>query len=162
MNIVKLLSACGSVIPTGRWPDTDRPLPDDKVLAQFLRQPRQESSAISGSCVEPYRDVVAQWVTNGVQAKTIYQTLACNHRFSGSYASVYRFVRSLKPTQPGTTMHLNFETAEAVQVDFGTEPRLVDTWTGEEHKTWFTSIGASQTRFVGGMGTPILRVCFYL
>jgi len=108
------------------WLDTDRPLPDDEVLAQFLKQPRQESSATSGSCVEPYRDVVAQWVTNGVQARTIYQTLVRNHRFNGSYASVYRFVRSLKPAQPNATMHLDFEPAEAAQVDFGAGPRLVE------------------------------------
>ena len=119
------------------WLDTDRHLPDDEVLAQYLNQRAQESSTTTGSCVEPYRDTVAQWVANGVQAKTIYQTLVRNNRFAGSYASVYRFVRLLKPTQPNATMHLEFEPAEAAQVDFGTGPRLVDTRTGKELKTWF-------------------------
>ncbi|MCB1976907.1 MAG: hypothetical protein KDE66_07870 [Nitrosomonas sp.] len=68
-------------------------------LAQYLNQPAQESSATTGSCVEPYRDAVAQWVANGVKAKTIYQTLVRNNRFGGSYAFVYWFVRLLKPTQ---------------------------------------------------------------
>ncbi|MCP5246041.1 MAG: hypothetical protein H6937_08855 [Burkholderiales bacterium] len=42
------------------WLDTNRQLPDDEVLAQFLSQPTQQSSATTGSCVEPYRDTVAQ------------------------------------------------------------------------------------------------------
>ncbi|WP_428776526.1 IS21 family transposase [Vibrio sp.] len=118
------------------WLDTDQALPADEDLAQVLKQsPRTSVQTVSS--VEPYRKIVSQWVENGVQAKTIYRALVRNHQYEGSYSSVYRFVRTLKPVQPDATMHLAFDPAEAVQVDFGTGPKLVDTRTGEEVKTWF-------------------------
>jgi transposase len=119
------------------WLDTDQPLPADEVLSQVLKQPAKTSVPATASSVEPYRAVVRQWVENGVQAKTIYQALVRNHCYKGSYSSVYRFVRAIKPVQLDGTMHLEFDPSEAAQVDFGTGPRLVDTRTGEEIKTWF-------------------------
>jgi hypothetical protein len=72
-----------------------------------------------------------------VQSKTIHEALVRNHGYQGSYSSVYRFVRSLRPIEPKATMHLAFGIGEAAQIDFGTGPVLVDPLTGEAIKTWF-------------------------
>jgi hypothetical protein len=95
------------------WLDTDQPLPADEVLSQVLKQPAKTSVPATASSVEPYRAVVRQWVENGVQAKTIYQALVRNHCYKGSYSSVYRFVRALKPVQLDGAMHLEFDPSEA-------------------------------------------------
>jgi len=117
------------------WLDPDRPLPEDSVLAEALCV--SQSKATPQSCVEPFRDTVMDWVTQGIQSQTIFQALVRNHNFSGSYSSVYRFVRSLETKKPKATMHLDFAPGEAAQVDFGTGPELVDPDTGEVIKTWF-------------------------
>lgn len=117
------------------WLDPASPLPDDAVLAQVLGAPR--AAASGQSCVEPYREVVTDWAEQGIQSKTIYQALVRNHRFGGSYSSVYRFVRALGLNAPKATVHLDFAPGEAAQVDFGSGPVLVDRHTGEEVKTWF-------------------------
>jgi len=117
------------------WLDPANPLPDDAVLAQAFGSSRAAVS--TPSCVEPYRAVVTDWAEQGIQSKTIYQALVRHHAFGGSYSSVYRFVRALKPTTPKATMHLDFAPGEAAQVDFGAGPVLVDVRTGEAIKTWF-------------------------
>ena len=62
----------------------------------------------------------------------------CHHQFAGSYSSVYRFVRSLSVDKsPKAMVQLEFAPSEAAQVDFGTGPKLIDTRTGEQIKSWF-------------------------
>mgnify|MGYP001816259609 FL=1 len=117
------------------WLEPANPLPDDAVLAQVFGTSRV--TVATPSCVEPYRAIVTDWAEQGIQSKTIYQALVRTHGFGGSYSSVYRFVRALKPATPKTTMHLDFAPGEAAQVDFGAGPVLVDVRTGEAIKTWF-------------------------
>ena len=117
------------------WLDQANSLPDDAALAQVFGTSRNVPCAQSR--VEPYRTIVTDWAKQGIQSKTIYQALVRNHAFSGSYSSVYRFVRALALDLPKATVHLDFAPGEAAQVDFGSGPVLVDTRTGEEIKTWF-------------------------
>ena len=117
------------------WLDPQTPLPDEAVFAQVL-----DASAAgkpTPSSVEPYRSVVERWIEQDIQCTTIYQGLVRQYGYAGSYSSVYRFVRSLKPATPKATCPLDFAPGEAAQVDFGTGPTLVDPRTGEEIKTWF-------------------------
>ncbi len=117
------------------WLDPAHPLPDDTALSLALNPSTKAASALSS--VEPYRDQVSEWVKQGIQSKTIHQTLVRNHGYTGSYSSVYRFTRSIKPRLPKATMHLAFAPGEAAQIDFGAGPTLVDTCTGELIKTHF-------------------------
>ena len=117
------------------WLDPERPLPEDAVLAEALPRARQRSS--STSSVEPFRDQVEQWAGHDISCRAIYQTLKRDHQYAGSYSSVYRFVQSVKPSQPKATLPLDFAVGEAAQIDFGTGPELVDPETGEIVKTWF-------------------------
>jgi len=120
--------------------DPDQPLPDNAVLNQLLGL-RCASDAFvltSQSRVEPFRELVTAWAAQGVQSTTIYQALVRNHRYTGSYSSVYRFVCTLRqPMWAKPTVKLDFTPGEAAQVDFGTGPTLVDTRDGKPIKSWF-------------------------
>ena len=120
---------------TEGWLEPEQPLPEDAVLAAALPQARKRSSSISS--VEPFRDKVEQWAVHDIACRTIYQALKREYQYAGSYSSVYRFVQSIKPSQPQATMPLDFAVGEAAQVDFGTGPELVDPETGEIVKTHF-------------------------
>jgi hypothetical protein len=117
------------------WLDPKTPLPDESVFAKVFGVSTTDKHTLS--CVAPYRSDVERWAEQGIQCRTIYQALVRQHRFTGSYSSVYRFVRSLELDTPQATCHLDFAPGEAAQVDFGSGPVIIDTRTGEEIKTWF-------------------------
>lgn len=117
------------------WLDPGTPLPDDPVLAEVLTQAKATQQA--SSCVAPYRSVVKLWAEQGIQCRTIHQALVRQHGFTGSYSSVYRFIRSVDNKPPKATCHLEFSPGEAAQIDFGSGPVLMDPRTGEQIKTWF-------------------------
>lgn len=64
--------------------------------------------------------------------------LCRNHGYTGSYSAMRRFLQQLAAAQPQvcTTMRLDFDPAEAAQVDFGAGPTITDVHTGEVFKTW--------------------------
>lgn len=80
------------------WLDAATPLPADAALAEILDQ--AQPATVSRSCVEPYRALVAQWAAHDVRSSVIYAALKRRHQFTGSYASVHRFVRTLTPRLP--------------------------------------------------------------
>ncbi len=116
------------------WLDTDKPLPDNSVIAA-LALPRQ-IKARQESLVEPFAERVKAWSERGVSAVAIHQALVRDHGFSGGYDSVKRFLRRHREPKAATII-LDFAPGEAAQVDFGTGPALVDAATGEVRKTWF-------------------------
>jgi transposase len=112
----------------------DGPLPDDAQIAtQLTHKPR---SHVEQSLVLSHADQVKTWWEKGIQGTTIHQALVRMHGFAGSYSSVRRFLSCLKDTHPQVTTILEFEPGEAVQVDFGAGPRIIDAFTGEPISTW--------------------------
>lgn len=109
--------------------------PDEQTLAKVFahKLPQQQTSK-----VQPYTDLVEQWVKEGVKATVIYQHLKDEYQLAGSYNCVQRFVQKIKQSQLNElTVPLHFKPGEAVQVDFGQGPTLLDKRTGREEKTWF-------------------------
>src|SRR5512143_4005299 len=104
----------------------EQPVPDEPTLAAVLRATAPAVTAPSQSLVEPYRDRVIAWRQAGIQGTTIHQTLVRQYGFSGSYVSVARFLQSLSVTAPTATVRLEFAPGDAVQVDFGRGPMLLD------------------------------------
>ena len=93
------------------------PLPEDGELATHLG--KKPAAAASRSQVLPYADDVEKWFKNGIQGTTIHQALERKYDFSGSYSCVRRYLATLKAANPEVTTILEFEPAEAAQVDFG-------------------------------------------
>ena len=128
------------------WLDFDHPLPSDEDIAAVSGAAPAVRAAPTGSLVGPFADKVIEWWMQGVQATTIFRTLRRAHGFSGSCSSVRRFVQGLSRTQPKLTTILDCDVADAVQVDFGHGPKLVDHRTGEFKPPFYFS---SFLRFIG-------------
>jgi transposase len=96
----------------------------------------QPSRSPSASACEPYRDAIDMALSQGRNAKAIYQDLVDSHGFSGSYQSVKRFVRKLQATRPPEA-RVVIETAagEESQVDYGAGPMVRDPNTGKYRRT---------------------------
>ena len=110
------------------------PLPEDTELATFFQPKKQINPPVS--LLLPYEEQVKNWWEQGIQGTTIHQALVRNHGFAGSYSSVRRFLQKLERSHPKATTILEFEPGEAAQVDFGTGPKIVDVFSGEEVSTW--------------------------
>lgn len=115
---------------------SDGPLPDDAVLAAHF-QPTADAPALQQSLVAPHTEEVTAWWHQALCGTTIHQALVRKYGFTGSYSSVRRFLQSLEAKHPQATTVLDFEPAEAAQVDFGAGPLITDAFTGEVIKTWF-------------------------
>lgn len=112
-------------------------LPSLEELQALLERSFQEKAPPQNqSSVEHFRDQVAQWVKQGVEIAAIRQRLS-ERGFAGSYAAVWRFVRTLKPGREAeTTTRLETKPGEEAQVDFGYAGWMIDPETGKLRKTW--------------------------
>lgn len=106
----------------------DCTLPDAATLAAALgdppRLPRQESS------VEPYQEVVQRLLDQGVEMTAIWQRLQKNHGYTGSYSSIRRFAKHLRPAEPDAVVRVHTFPGDEAQVDFFRTARLYDPASG--------------------------------
>jgi hypothetical protein len=120
------------------WLTPAVPLPDDAVLAAGFERPPQALPASCVSNLEPWRERITQWHSQGIQGTTIHAALARDHGYTGSLSSGYRFVNQLLiASPPEVPLRLSFKSGEAAQVDFGAGPAITHAVTGETRKTWF-------------------------
>ena len=87
------------------------------------------------SSVEPYGELVMKLRQEGVEVAAICERLK-ERGYSGTYSSVYRFVRNLEPRTPEVTVRVETPPGKEAQVDFGYAGRMADPKTGELRKTW--------------------------
>lgn len=97
------------------------------------------------SSVESYRELVAKLRKQGVEIAAVHERLK-DQGYTGSYASVYRFVRHLEPKTPEVTVRVETPPGKEGQVDFGYAGRMIDPETGEHRKTWAFVITLSWSR----------------
>lgn len=118
------------------WLDPAQPLPDDTELASALTPTRVAASTVS--TLAPFASLIREWCAQGLQGTTMHAVLCRNHGYTGSYSAMRRFRQQLAAAEPEvcTTMRLDFDPAEAAQVDFGSGPEITDVHTGEVFKTW--------------------------
>src|SRR5207247_2360437 len=64
------------------------------------RPPFPPGRAPSASACEPYRELIAEALDRGRNARAIWQDLVDDHGFAGGYASVRRFVVRLRGATP--------------------------------------------------------------
>jgi transposase len=97
------------------------------------------------SSVEPFRGIVVKLRQEGVEVAATCERLK-ERGYTGSYSSVYRFVRNLEPREPDVTVRVETRPGEEAQVDFGYAGRMVDPETGELRKTWLFVMNLSWCR----------------
>ncbi len=66
------------------WLTPAVPLPDDAVLAAGFERPLQALPASCVSNLEPWRERITQWHSQGIQGTTIHAALARDHGYTGS------------------------------------------------------------------------------
>jgi transposase len=100
------------------------PMPDDVTLLAALgpgpRPPKIPSS------LEPFREVVKDFLKQGVEMTAICQRLRENYGYTGSYSAVRRFVNRLEPSEPEAYTRIHRAPGEELQVDFGSVGQLFD------------------------------------
>lgn len=112
-------------------------MPSLEELQALVESTFQEKSPPQNtSSVEGYRDLIESWVKQGVEVAAIRQRLM-ERGYPGSYASVWRFVRRIKPGRTKElTVRVETKPGEEAQVDFGYAGRMLDPESGKLRKAW--------------------------
>ena len=122
------------------------PLPSLSDLQRLLDETLDTPSPPQNtSTVEPYREVVVKLRDQKVEIAAIYERLK-EREYSGSYSSVYRFVRTLEPLEPEAMVRVETAPGEEAQVDFGYAGTMIDPATGKLRKTWVFVMTLSWSR----------------
>lgn len=96
--------------------------------------PALPAPAATASACEPYRELIEDAVRRGRNAMVIWQQLVDEHGFAARYASVRRFVATLRP--PTREPHAVITTApgEEAQVDYGGDGPMVRVTPGGKYR----------------------------
>jgi transposase len=140
------LKAAGlAVRPAGRWGhppanpakgvSTDPGLPSAAAPSPPPWGPRPRRAPAASACV-PYRDLIEIGVARGRNAMAIWRDLVDDHGFPAQYASVRRFVATLRGRRVAEA-HPVIVTppGEEAQVDYGTGPMVRHPVTGKYRRT---------------------------
>ena len=97
------------------------------------------------SACEPWREVILAKLASRLSAQRIYQDLAAEHGFGGSYYSVKRFVRKLTAAAPLPFRRMECDPGQEAQVDFGKGAPIVGA-DGRRRRTHLFRIVLSHSR----------------
>lgn len=119
------------------------PRPEDSGGAESL--PANPAKLGRPSECQPYQPIILAKLEQGLSAQRIYQDLASEHGFSGSYDSVKRFVRRLGRSRALPMRRMECAAGEEAQVDFGCGARI-KTPEGKRRKTHVLRVVLSHSR----------------
>jgi len=122
----------------------DVPLPDPAEVEAAVGGKHRPPAVVSS--VEPYRQLVTEWVDEEMEMAAIYLRLVKDHSYTGTYSSVKRFVHRLRPPKPKLVMRMEVAPGEEAQVDFGSVGKLVDPATGKERPAFCFVMTLSYSR----------------
>jgi hypothetical protein len=106
------------------WLDATAVMPEDEHIAAALDQPKRASTTISSLAAQRKR--IQGWANQGVSGVAIFTALQREQGWSGSYSAVRRILADIRRDEPPeTSCRLDFAPGEAVQVDFGAGPMLM-------------------------------------
>jgi len=98
--------------------------------------PPRPGRAPSASACEPFRELIAEALSRGRNAKAIWQDLVDDHSFLGRYSSVKRFVAKLRGTTASEArVVITTAPGEEAQVDYGDGPMVRDPASGKYRRT---------------------------
>jgi transposase len=121
---------------TGSKPAKDPSTDSAALPAAPPPWPPRPSRAPAASACEPYREIVELALTRGRNAMAIWQDLVTDHGFASKYASVRRFVITLRGAKtPEAHAVIVTPAGEEAQVDYGEGPMVRDPDTGKYRRT---------------------------
>jgi transposase len=133
----------------GRGRPSSRP-PKAAILSAVSTDPGDSKPAIpaevstdsapqrapSASACEPFRELIVEALQRGRNAMAIYQDLVDDHGFTARYASVRRFVATLRAEGPSDArVVITTAPGEEAQVDYGEGPMVRDPQSGKHRRT---------------------------
>lgn len=126
----------GTANPTISSPEVSTDLAANPAMSPGVSTDSTPARAPSASACEIYREVITEALARGRNAMAIWQDLVDDHGFTARYASVRRFVRSLRD-RPTAEARVVITTAagEEGQVDYGDGPMVRDPATGKYKRT---------------------------
>ncbi len=98
--------------PAISTPGSEGAAPADPVLSRTQKIGRQSH------CVS-FDALIRKKIDQDLSAQRIYQDLTADHGFSGSYSSVKRYVRALRPNTPLPFRRMEVGPGVEAQIDFG-------------------------------------------
>lgn len=113
--------------------DRDRSLPSRSELAGMMGSVSRPAQNVS--TVEPYREVVEDYLARGVTMKLIWRKLREDHGYTGSYSSVKRFCRRIRPVEPEACCRRETSPGKEAQADFASIGKCRD-GKGRLHKAY--------------------------
>jgi len=115
----------------------------DELLRELGPAP---SAPVVVSTVEPYRSVVEDLLKSNVEMMTIHSRLVREHGYRGSYSSVKRFVKRLRPKTPEVCLRMETPPGREAQVDFGGVGKIRDRATGKLRQAYCFVMTLSYSR----------------
>ena len=98
--------------------------------------PPPPGRAPSASAREPFRELIAEWLGRGRDAKAIWHDLVDEQGFPGRYSSVKRFVAKLRGSAaPEARVVITTAPSEEAQVDYGGGPMVRRPESGKYRRT---------------------------
>ena len=123
--------------------DKDRGLPPASKLAEVLGPVTHLAQCVS--TVEPYKEVVQEYLDRGVAKTVIWRKLREEYGYTGSYSSVKRYAQRLQPPDPQGYCRVETSPGQEVQVDFGYVGMCRD-GSGNLRKVWVFVMTLSWSR----------------
>ena len=117
----------------GVWPPPNAATTPEVSTDPATRLPARP---VSASACEPYRELIRDAVERGRNARVIWQQLVDEHGFPARYASVRRFVATLRgPAPVEARVVIRTEPGEEAQVDYGGDGPMVRDASGKYRRT---------------------------
>jgi hypothetical protein len=149
------------VRPPGGWGRAPAK-PANEVITDFgaesvtitVPEPLPSRSPSASAC-EPYREQIELGLSQGRNAKAIWQDLVDGHSFTASYQSVQRFVGRLRRSaKPEARAVIETAPGEEAQVDYGSGPMVRDPQTGKYRRTALRADPRIQPQVRAPAGVP--------
>jgi len=115
---------------------TDSPPSDTGAVSIDGAPVSRPGRAPTASACEPYRTLITEALGRGRNAMAIWQDLVDDHGFAARYASVRRFVQTIRgATPPDARVVITTAPGEEAQVDYGEGPMVRYAKTGKYRRT---------------------------
>ncbi|MBI5064516.1 MAG: IS21 family transposase [Desulfatitalea sp.] len=123
-------------------------LPSEALLAREWKGRNNDSGVVAAS-LDVYRDVVQDWIEDGIIVKRIHEMLVERYGWIGSYETLKLYTRPMRVTQ-GTCVRIEVAPGEEAQVDFGYAGFVWDTVEKRRRKAWVFLMTLSHSRHAYG------------
>lgn len=123
-------------------------LPSEALLAQEWKE-RDRGKGVVAASLDVHRDVIQNWLEEGIIVKRIHEMLVERHGWNGSYESLKLYARPMRETR-GVCVRIEVPPGAEAQVDFGYAGFMWDPVEKRRRKAWAFLMTLSHSRHAYG------------